>query len=1197
MGGHDPRRSDEFETVADGAAAVKAVSDSAIPPPSSGLTPPPPSSDPMMTVDLGPDSPTLADAPRTSQSSFASALDQSSFPPGTVLGQRYEILETLGRGGMGAVYKARDREVNRIIALKVIRPDLAGNSSIIDRFKQELVLSHQVTHRNVVRIYDLGEADGVKFITMEYIEGSDLRSLIKERKAFPPGEAVEIMIQICRALEAAHSVGVIHRDLKPQNVMRDNQGRVVVMDFGLARLVESDGMTQTGALVGTMEYMSPEQALGSTLDQRSDLFTVGLIFYELLTGKMPFRADSALASLIKRTQERAAPVTTHDSTIPSVLANIVSKCMERDPKLRYQNAGELLQDLEAWQGKRAAATLHFPASARPWGQTIPWHWVGGIAAVLILAVAGFLLRQKLSSKGSASTGPVVSLAVLPFHNASGDPTADWLGSSIAEMLTTDVGQSAKVHVVSSDSMHQLLRDLKVSAATNLDDASIHRLGQLSNADRIVWGQYVKLGDEIRLDATVQDLKQQRSAHLKAEATNQQDVFAAVDRLAQGIRDNLALSSSVIQELSSQAFRPSTKSLAAMRDYNDGLELTRDGKKLDAVTKFESAVKEDPDFVLGYAKLGETYAKLGYGDKADDVSRKAVDLAQNLPAQERYRVLAIQALVSNDADKALQYYENLAKVAPEDTNVRLSLADLYKRKGSYDNAHDQLLRVLNREPSNAEALLAIADVEDDRSNPQSALEYLNRALTLAIQLDSDELRASILFETGYAYRLLNKPEEALDNYQKSLEIRRRLGDKAGVAQVLAEIAEIQHVQGNNQAAVARYKEAIGLQREIGDQAYLSHTLLNLGTVYVDMGHFDESLKYYKESLQMLRGQHDEDAEAMCLNNIGYVNFSTGRYDDAFAYYQQALQIREKQGSGFLPMTLYNLGDLSSRTGQYDQALAYYLRGVGIARNAADKRLIAMGSFSLGTVFDYQGRYGAELSADEEALKAYREIQDKTDNMAQALNGYGHTLTLLGRSKDAEKTLEEGLSLARELKDDPAIAQSLNFQGERLTYAGDFKGARPLFEQALLASTRSKDAEKILQAKLGLAELDVGEGDIKQAVPNLKRLVAQAQSLGSKYLSARCSLSLIEALISNKDYTQAQQSAETLRNTSEKFGFKLILAKSQYLLGEIFRLQNKSADAGRRYQDARQILEDIDKDAKSDGFLKRSDLAPIISAAAH
>src|SRR5207253_2901684 len=238
-----------------------------------------------------------------------------------------------------------------MVALKVIRLDLPNSPAIIDRFKQELILARQVTHRNVIRIYDLAEADGLKFITMEFIEGEDLRSLIHEKIKLPPEEAVEIMRQVCRALEAAHSAGIIHRDLKPQNIMRDKSGRILVMDFGLARTLEGDGMTQTGALVGTMEYMSPEQALGKNLDERSDLFTLGLIFYELLTGKMPFTAPSALASLIKRTQERAAPISDHDNSIPGAVSAIVSKCLERDANLRYKSSRELLADLEGWQGK------------------------------------------------------------------------------------------------------------------------------------------------------------------------------------------------------------------------------------------------------------------------------------------------------------------------------------------------------------------------------------------------------------------------------------------------------------------------------------------------------------------------------------------------------------------------------------------------------------------------------------------------------------------------------------------------------------------------------------------------------------------------------------------------------------------------------------------------------------------------------
>src|SRR5215472_11613156 len=407
-------------TIVDGGAAVRAPSDPATPSSSSSSPP----SDAMMTVEIGPDSPaggTLRSAPAAEFTADGFLV----FQPGSVLGNRYEILQVLGRGGMGAVYKARDREVNRVVALKVIRPDLAGNSSIIERFKQELILSREVTHKNVVRIYDLGDADGVKFITMEYVEGNDLRSLIMEKKKFSPAEAVEIMLQICRALEAAHTVGVIHRDLKPQNIMRDHQGRIVVMDFGLARLLESNAMTQTGALVGTMDYMSPEQALGEQLDQRSDIYTLGLISYELLSGKMPFAAQSVVASLLKRTHERAAPVLESDPTIPVSISNIVGKCLERDLNLRYQSTAELLKDLDAWQGNRAGVGLTFHADVGPWGRDLPWPTIATVATMLVLAVTGFLLRHKLfpAKPAPGPRGPV-SVLVADFQNNTSDTLFD-----------------------------------------------------------------------------------------------------------------------------------------------------------------------------------------------------------------------------------------------------------------------------------------------------------------------------------------------------------------------------------------------------------------------------------------------------------------------------------------------------------------------------------------------------------------------------------------------------------------------------------------------------------------------------------------------------------------------------------------------------------------------------------------------------
>jgi len=265
--------------------------------------------------------------------------------PGAVLGDRYEIIKALGEGGMGAVYKARDRELDRLVALKLIRPELANHPDILRRFKQELILARQVTHKNVIRIFDLGMADGRKFITMDFIEGRDLKSILMERKKLPVQEAVPIMQQVCRGLEAAHTEGVIHRDLKPQNVMVDAEGRAWVMDFGLAGSKDLAGMTRTGALLGTPDYMSPEQARGEKVDARSDLFSLGIIFYEALTGQLPFEADTMMATLARRIKEKAVPPVTLEPSIPQHLNDVVLKCLEADAAKRYQTTGEILADL------------------------------------------------------------------------------------------------------------------------------------------------------------------------------------------------------------------------------------------------------------------------------------------------------------------------------------------------------------------------------------------------------------------------------------------------------------------------------------------------------------------------------------------------------------------------------------------------------------------------------------------------------------------------------------------------------------------------------------------------------------------------------------------------------------------------------------------------------------------------------------
>jgi eukaryotic-like serine/threonine-protein kinase len=1114
----------------------------------------------------------------------------SFLEPGDVLGGRYEILKLLGEGGMGAVYKAMDRELNRPVALKVIRPELGSNPSILARFKQELLLAREVTHKNVIRIYDLGDAEGMKFITMEFVEGDDLRALIHQKKKFPPEEAVEIIKQACRALEAAHSVGVIHRDLKPQNIMCDASGRVLVMDFGLARTLGGDGMTQSGALVGTMEYMSPEQALAKDLDQRSDLFTLGLILYEMLTGVTPFHAESAVASLIKRNSERAIPVSDHDGTIARALSNIVSKCLERDPNLRYQSAAELLRDLEAWQDNGAGANLVFQPAVEPWGRTIHWPLVSGIMAVIVLAIAGYAFRGTLFAPARKTvSGPALSLAILPFRNASGDPSMDWLGSSLADMLSTDVGQSARLRTVSQDRVHQLFSDLRIAPNASIEPTTLRRLAEFSNADTVVSGQYAKFGSQIRIDATLQDLKHDRSVPIKMDAIDEKDIPGAVDRLAASIRNNLSLSSDVIKDLKASSFQPTSKSVPALRDFSQGVQLLRDGKNLDAVKSLQSAIQEDPQFALAYSRLAEADSALGYDTQAEQFSRKALDLSQQLPLAEKYLIEANHAYIMKDNKKAIAAFENLAKTFPDNADVEYTLGSLYEDNGDYAKAQAQFAAILKTDPNNIKALWQMGTVDYQQENTQAALEPLNKGLSLAVQVDNQELKALILQALGITYRLMNKPDEAIKSIQDSMEITRKLGMKRLLANSFSELAMNQITIGKPEAAKANFNQALQILHEIGIKKDYGDILINRGVFYQTSGDYDKALQDYKEALQIQRDTNDVNYQALCLSNIGDVYFAKYDTDNALIYYQQSLQLRQQVNEPvYLSLTLSALGEVYVAMGDYDKALTNLMSALDVSRKANDAGGAAGVSQLMGKILTYQGRLGAAASAMQDSVNGYRSINNNSMELAGSLNDLADTLALAGRGDESGKPLDEADKIASGLKNGNMHTALLNTHGDAAFYQGDYKAARSAYEQAAQAAAKAKDRENSLIAAMNLARVAVAEGRSPFPENELRTSIQLADSLHLKYYWLRGSVDLAQAMIKSKDYPHARQELENALNNSEKLGTRLETARIHFLLGDAIRLGGNASEADPQYQSARTMFEELKKDPGAEHLLDRSDL---------
>jgi tetratricopeptide (TPR) repeat protein/predicted Ser/Thr protein kinase len=1163
--------------------------------------------DDLTIQDASPGSDTSGDLDQTLIHSWADPAEPvyhagsaERFKPGRMLGNRYQISELLGEGGMGAVYKARDRELDRLVALKIVRPNLALSSEILQRFKQELILARQVTHRNVVRIYDLGEADGVKFITMEYIEGRDLAGLLREKGKFLPKEATEIMEQVCRALEAAHMEGVVHRDLKPQNIMIDANGKVSVMDFGIARSTEvAEGMTSAGAIIGTPQYMSPEQAKGEKLDARSDLFSFGIVFYELLTGNSPYKADTAMSSLYKRTAQAARPAMELDSEIPRELSEIVSKCLDRDLALRYQNAAEILADLDAWRGKRrtlASIPVEVPDARR----RLVWRWATVGALAVAVAVGGWAVSGKLISKSASNAvvAPEVSLAILPFQNRTMASSVDWIGPSIADMLSTDVGQSAHLRTISPDRLHQVLSDLRITPGTEIDPTMVSRIAEFTNADTVVWGQYVKFGDQIRFDATLQDLKHNRRTPLKIEAANEKDIPRIVDGLAELIRKNLAVSPDVLKELKASSFQPSSKSVPALRDYNQGVQLLREGKNLEAVKALQVAIKDDPQFALAYSRLAEADSALGYDSDAEKYSRKAVELSQQLPLAEKYLIEANHARVMKDAKKAIEAYENLAKTAPGNNDIQHALGALYLDTGDLEKARTHYSNVLKAEPKNLDALIQLGWLEVQNGRPQTGLDPLNRALSLAVEVDNQEQKAQVLVTMGIAYQAMNKPEEALRNLEQARDINTRLGKKAGVANNLVWMANFQRSLGKPDLALANYTEALKLQRAIGAKRDAANTLIAMGALFAYGGQLEKALELFKDSLQIQRDVGDESNQAICLNNIGGIYQEQGKNDDALTYYQQSLQLSEKLGApADIAETLGNVGVVYTKTAQYDQAMSSYMRALDLRHKSGDNHGAALDSAGIGLVFLYQGRFGAAISSLQEAVKGLREAQDRSEIMVQALNDFAKALANAGRGAEAAKILEEAQGLAGELKNDKLMSEVLKTRGDALFYGGDLKAAKSLYQQGLQSASRAKAQENVLVSKLNMAEVAVAEGRSQSALGDLRAVVQQADSLDLGYLSLEGSVDLAEALIKSKNYSQALEELQTALSKSEKQGSRFLTLRIHYLFGNALRLSGNAGEASGHYQQAVTMLDEMKKEAGAEHLLDRSDLKPIYAESVH
>src|SRR5712671_8036781 len=476
---------------------------------------------------------------------------------------------------------------------------------------------------------------------MDFVEGQDLRSLLLEKSKLAPEQAARIMLQICRALEAAHAEGVIHRDLKPQNIMLDASGRILVMDFGIARSAYLPGMTQTGALIGTPEYMSPEQGRGEPLTERSDLFSMGIIFYELLTGKSPYHSDTPLATLWKRMTEKVTPPVVLDPTLPQPLSNIVVKALEIEPKNRFASAREMAQQLEIWLGPSAGGeTIFLPAPRiKPY-----WKWASaGLAVLLIAGIIG--LRLKYPPKPKAAH-PLVSVLVADFTNHTGDPIFD---DTLEPMFNVALEGASFVNAYSRGNARKLAGQLP-HPSDKLDEQSARLIGVSQGLAAVVTGSLTLRGDGYKLSVEALDARTGNSIATAAiNAATKDELLLDIPKLAAPIRKALGDTTPVAAQLAVSG--PFTAgSLEVVHQYSIAMQQQFAGKTADAFQSFSKAAELDPNFARAYSGMSGTANDLGKQTDGEKYIKLAMEHLDRMTERERFHTRGYYYLIVGNYPK-------------------------------------------------------------------------------------------------------------------------------------------------------------------------------------------------------------------------------------------------------------------------------------------------------------------------------------------------------------------------------------------------------------------------------------------------------------------------------------------------------------------------------------------------------------------
>jgi serine/threonine protein kinase/tetratricopeptide (TPR) repeat protein len=787
---------------------------------------------------------------------------------GTTFAGRYQIIEELGRGGMGRVYKVIDQEVHAKVALKLIRPEIAADQPTIDRFRQELTTARGISHKNICRMHDLGRHGSTYFLTMEYVSGEDLKSMIAMSGQLGVGTAISIAKQVCDGLSEAHRLGVIHRDLKPQNIQIDKGGHAKIMDFGIARSVRGKGLTDAGIAIGTSQYMSPEQAEARGVDARSDLYALGVILYEMLTGHVPFDGDTPLAVAMKHKLEAPRDPRELNASIPADFAGVILRCLEKDPAKRYQSAGEVHAELIRIEQGLPTTSQVVPQARPTTSKEITVHFtmrqlrVPALVLVALIAVGiGAWWLWPRQAAPVAPPGGKPTLAVLYFENTSGDAALNTWRTGLPELLITSLSQSRLLNVVSSDSIFSILKKLNLADTTRFSKEDLAGVAKESRAQYLLTGSVMKAGQRTIITARLQEAATGdvlRSE--KYECLKEEEISAKVDELAREIKADLNLSPQAIAGDPSQPLgQVLTSSPEALKYYTEARRRHLNLDYRDAVALYLRAIDADPGFAMAYRGLAACYSNSGERAKQVAAARKALELSDRLPERFRYHI-QITAFFASETTfpQLIDAGTKLLATYPDDDIGPIYLALVYMRTGDLDKCVPLLEAAVKSSP----AFLSV-------SNLVAAYElsgkYHEAFTVIERYLEGDPNSVSAHLALGRGYLTTGQFAEA----QRESERATLLAPQNAAAAVLT--GDVASLRGDFAGSEREYVSALDQASETDRRTLRSR----LALLYLTLGRFEKARELAYAST----------VPGSTSKRVGAVELDAGRPDLAVRTYQR------------------------------------------------------------------------------------------------------------------------------------------------------------------------------------------------------------------------------------------------------------------------------------------------------------------------